>query len=107
MPDCKLIRFSPVINGGFRITEMVHGVAHRIRQFDMGQAANELLNVRIGNNLPRATYAECVDDISIATCKEFGCDPQHCSDGTGGIAPVSTSRAGKPCGTCGRRKNKL
>lgn len=106
MPDCKLIRFSPVINGGFRITEMVHGKTYRIRQFDMGQAAGELLDIRTGNNLARATYAECVDDISIATCKEFGCDPQHCSDGTSGIVPVSASKASKGCGSCGRKRLK-
>ena len=106
MSECKLIRFSPVPNGGFRITEMVHGTTYRIRQFDMGQATEELLGLRVNNLLPRATYDECVEDISIATCKEFGCDPKYCTDGTKGITAAPTpAEKRKGCGTCGRKKS--
>lgn len=102
MPACKLLRFSPVPPGGFRIQELVHGSVVSIREFSMEQAASILLALRQNNGLSRATYDECVEDINLSTCQAFGCDPRWC--GEQGKVAVAQPAPRKGCGTCGKRK---
>ncbi len=106
MPDCRLIRFSPVLPGGFRITVMFpNGQTQRLRAFDMDSISTQLLVLRQNNGLPGATFGQCWEDISMATCREFGCDPKYCTDGTNSIkAPPPRTEARKGCGSCGRKK---
>lgn len=108
MPDCRLRRTSPVLPGGFKYTLLLPGGKQkRIRDTSMQAATDELLSLRLGNKLPRATYTECEDDISVNTCQEHGCDPKYCTDGTKGSPGAVTPRQkSKGCGACGKKKVK-
>ena len=78
----------------------------RIREYSMQQAADQLLRIRVNNKLGRASYDECVSDVSAFTCQELGCDSKWClKSSSSSFSPavtVSASRA-KPCATCGKK----
>ena len=65
----------------------------------------EILNVRLGNNLPNATLDSVVADVHNSQCLRLGNDPRYCVD-VNRPATAASIAASKPkgCRTCGGKR---
>lgn len=69
--------------------------------FSITQQADAVLSFRKGNNLPRATMAEVLQDISVYTCVRLGGMTDWCMDSDVPVRAVSGNTGGS-CATCGK-----
>jgi len=62
---------------------------------------------RKGNGLPRASYAECVEDVDRFQCKRLGNNPTFCiacnSDAPHQLSLPANAPGLAPCAGCGAR----
>jgi hypothetical protein len=70
--------------------------------------AKRVWGFRKGNNLPRATYREAMEDISIYQCSSRGNDPLYCIEcnpGQSNDLPIMGDTPGLngPCKGCGAK----
>lgn len=67
----------------------------------------EILQVRLGNGLARATIEEVMADADAAQCTRLGNDPRYCGSGSGPVqrGPIAVyGGAPKPCLGCGGKR---
>ena len=65
--------------------------------------ANQVLDFRRGNNLPRADFASVVEEIDAWNCRRLGNDPHWCYDSEKNYAATSPLLKKSGCSTCGHR----
>lgn len=68
--------------------------------------ARTLLGYRKGNSLPRASYAECLQDVDRYTCKRLGNNPLFCvscESNSTAIAVAANAPGLQPCSGCGAK----
>jgi hypothetical protein len=107
MPVCKLIRLSPVPPKGYRYTQdLGKGVTKLFKGWEAITLAKEILSMRLANHLPRATYIEALEDVSVETCARLHCDPNYCSSGAMAQIITHPRATGGGCATCGKRKKR-
>ncbi len=86
----------------FRQTE---GIAHKFEAIaDIFDQARLVMAFRAGNNLPRATLAEAVEDIDKYTCERLGSMGKWCQNTDKTFQESPPSKLKKKPGCCGRSK---
>jgi hypothetical protein len=77
----------------FPAEPMIEAQAHNLRAY------------RVGNHLPRSSYAECLEDVSTFQCFRLNNDPKYCvecsEDGMSNIALSPDAPGLQPCKGCG------
>lgn len=80
-PDCRLFGPSPLID----------------------EPAKGLSAFRRANGIPRASVAECVQDISLYTCQRIGGNPAWCFDSDAPVNNLIPVHASGGCAGCGHK----
>lgn len=73
---------------------------------DIVALGNEVSQFRKGNNLPRQSVAEAIEDISSYTCFRLGNMPQWCISTEPNVRTLALNTSSPvvaPCPTCGIR----
>lgn len=87
--------------GSFRY-EQTQGV---YKKFDASplivHLAHSVSDLRTGNNLPRSSFEEALEDIIFYNCQRLGFNTRWCHKTNGESLPVAFHKS-KGCQTCGR-----
>lgn len=98
MKQCRLRSYDSAPPGGYPYRKFAS-------QPLITAQARTVLAYRIGNQLPRATYAECLADVDHYQCWRLGCDPKWCvpvDANSPDLVSIDSNAPGmKPCKGCG------
>ena len=97
-----LISFNTVPPGEY-FYEQTEGIRKKFGHTpELNELAGRVAAFRKGNNLPRATSAEALQDIITYTCQRLGNNPRFCYDTEKPFDQlVSTGKSGSGCSSCG------
>jgi hypothetical protein len=92
--------------GQFWFEQEFEANGHRLKKHwpatsEAGMLASQVARFRKGNNLPRATASEALQDISSFVCARNSNNPKWCIDDDTPWPEVVASNYGPNCRTCG------
>lgn len=97
-----LISYTPFPPGQFPYVQ-TEGIVKKFQgDCDINMQAKRVYDFRKGNNLPRASLNEALEDIDRYTCQRLGNDPQYCRDTEQSFQTIHPPLAKSGCATCGR-----
>lgn len=98
-----LITYSPMPPGQFPYVQ-TEGITHKFPgDCDIMLQAKRVHDFRKGNNLPRKSLEECLEDIDRYTCARLGNDPLFCTEIENvSFVTIHPNVAKGGCATCGR-----
>lgn len=105
--SCRLRTYDVVPPGGYPF-ENYKGIYRRFPSEPLIEAQAQIVSqFRQANGIPRASVAECLEDVDIYTCRRLGCDHRFCTgssvrSGTT-VALNASSPIVAPCGGCGAK----
>lgn len=68
---------------------------------EIDKVSRNLASFRRANNLPRSSYGEALDDVSVYTCQRLGGNSAWCVDSDAPSSVPGAAPGGSPCATCG------
>lgn len=84
--------------------EQREGIQRKFKTtYDIAVDAKAVADFRQGNNLPRATLAECMEDIDLQTCQRLGNMPRWCYDTEQSYVATTPKLRPKSCSGCGAK----
>lgn len=105
MSNCVLISYD-IAPPGLYPYEQTEGITRKFPALPTIESQAQAVSAfRTGNHLPRASVAECMEDISIYNCQRLGCHKNYCRpvgvEGTSNLALASSNPIIAPCRGCG------
>lgn len=98
---CRLIDYAQVVPGGYRFEDLNRG-SHKFGPSpSITDLATEVSSFRTANKIARASYEECLTDISRWQCTRLGCDPLWCVPIEPEVIHSEAMVRRKPCSGCG------
>lgn len=97
----RLLSHDKCVPGEFRYEQAFHGRAKKFGPTPLiGELAARVANFRAGNQLPRATQIEALEDIDSFTCLRLGNSPRWTYDTDKAFADLAPKTSLAGCATC-------